>query len=621
MEISQEISYKKNSFSHHCSSSRVIKRSFDKIVKVHKFKDRVVNRKDLSNTFVMWKNIFTQGFKYNQPNASSKNLILSVLNTTATKREAKDYLSKYTKGNGQHNYCLFFIRDLHEVGPAILSQFSSVVKRLGMLGLRPMFVIPPSLSHVNIQAELLDNIVTGAGLRPLHLKEGLTKSRTGLYHSTFSQQSRFFDMANSNFIPIIKPYVYNEETASEFMTKDVVKFMNYLCQGDIPHIDKFFILNKTGGIPSGERNDNAHVFINLSQELKHLYSSLSYNISTLSKREPRSQNLLDRMEVLVKKDEISSLEYEYHDHLEDLLLMDTVLSNLAPTATGLITTTNAAALSSDRKNPLVYNLLTDRSLISSSLPRFKKYGNEMESSNNSFDDHTWYELPPQPGNGTASHSDAVLVTTVLKKGVHIKTYDYKTLTQFNSVGLPKEFYVPEAETKPSANIPKLDINKFKSIIDQSFKRSLDLHDYLNRINGRIATIIVIGDYEGIAILTYEGSENNPFVYLDKFAVLPHLKGSLGISDIIFNLMFKKFPNEILWRSRKDNVVNKWYFQRSVAVLDLSVDLDPEHNDKQQSQFKLFYYGNPQYAKKALRDKTRLREVMKSVRDIKPSWHK
>lgn len=170
----------------------------------------------------------------------------------------------------------------------------------------------------------------------------------------------------------MKPYVYNEETASEFMTKDVVKFMDCLCQGNIPHIDKFFILNNAGGIPSGERNDNAHVFINLSQELEHLSSSLSHNISTLTKREPRSQNLLHRMEVYVKKDEISSLECEYHDHLENLLLMDKVLSNLAATATGLITTVKAAALSSDRKNPLVYNLLTDRSLISSSLPRFKK---------------------------------------------------------------------------------------------------------------------------------------------------------------------------------------------------------------------------------------------------------
>ncbi|AJR60110.1 Arg2p [Saccharomyces cerevisiae YJM195] len=567
----------------------------------------------------MWRRIFAHGLKYDQPNASSKNLILSVLNTTATKREAKDYLSKYTNDGGQHNHCLFFIRDLHKVAPAILSQFSSVIKRLGMLGLRPMFVIPPSPTHVNIQAELLDSIVTEADLKPLHLKEGLTKSRTGLYHSVFSQESRFFDIGNSNFIPIVKPYVYNEETASEFMTKDVVKFMDCLCQGNIPHIDKFFILNNAGGIPSGERNDNAHVFINLSQELEHLSSSLSHNISTLTKREPRSQNLLHRMEVYVKKDEISSLECEYHDHLENLLLMDKVLSNLAATATGLITTVKAAALSSDRKNPLVYNLLTDRSLISSSLPRFKKKVGEIDSPANMFDDHAWYELPSQQVNAAPSNSDAVLVTTVLKKGVHIKTYDYKTLTQFNSIGLPKEFHVPEKGAKPSSNSPKLDINKFKSIIDQSFKRSLDLHDYIKRINGKIATIIVIGDYEGIAILTYEGSEENSFVYLDKFAVLPQLKGSLGISDIIFNLMFKKFPNEILWRSRKDNVVNKWYFQRSVAVLDLSIDLDPEHCDEKQSQFKLFYYGNPQYAKRALRDKKRLREFMRSVRDIKPSW--
>ncbi|CAI4043677.1 hypothetical protein SKDZ_10G1400 [Saccharomyces kudriavzevii ZP591] len=571
----------------------------------------------------MWKHIFTHGLRYNQPNASSKNLILSVLNSTTTKREAKDYLSKYRNGNGQHNHCLFFIRDLHDMAPAILAQISSAIKRLGMLGLRPIFAIPPSPSpsRVNIQAELLDSIVTNADMRPLHLKEGLTKSRTGLYHSALSRQSKLFDIANSDMIPIIKPYVYNQETASEFMTTDVVKFMNCLCQGDIPHIDKFFILNEAGGIPSGERNDNAHVFINLSQEFRHLFSSLSHNIRTLRKPEPRSQDLLHRMELHAKQDEISSLECEYHNHLEDLLLMNKVLSNLAPAATGLITTIKAAALSSDRRNPLVYNLLTDRSLISSSLPRFKKNSIEMDSSTDALSEHTWYELPSQPANTAPSNSDAVLVTTVLKRGVHIKTYDYKTLTQFNSIGLPKEFHVPETGEEPPANSFKLDINKFKAIIDQSFKRSLDVRDYLNRINGRIATIIVIGDYEGIAILTYEGSEKDPFVYLDKFAVLPHLKGSLGISDIIFNLMFKKFPNEILWRSRKDNVVNKWYFQRSVAVLDLSVDLDPEHHDKQQSQFKLFYYGNPQFAKKALRNKTRLREIMKSIRDIKPSWYK
>lgn len=67
-----------------------------------------------------------------------------------------------------------------------------------------------------------------------------------------------------------------------------------------------------------------------------------------------------------------------------------------------------------------------------------------------FDDHAWYELPSQQVNAAPSNSDAVLVTTVLKKGVHIKTYDYKTLTQFNSIGLPKEFHVSEKGANPRA---------------------------------------------------------------------------------------------------------------------------------------------------------------------------
>lgn len=154
------------------------------------------------------------------------------------------------------------------------------------------------------------------------------------------------------------------------------------------------------------------------------------------------------------------------------------------------------------------------------------------------------------------------------------------------------------------------------MIKASFGRSLDLSHYLNRINGRIASIIVIGDYEGIAILTYEGTTDRPFVYLDKFAVMPHLKGSLGISDIIFNLMFKKFPNELLWRSRKDNVVNKWYFQRSVGVLDLAMNLGD--GDQKPSTFKLFYYGDPA-KNNGFDELERLREYAFYVRDIQPSW--
>lgn len=577
----------------------------------------------------MWKHILSRGLRYNQPNASSKKLILSVLNSTATKREARDYLTKYTNDSNAINHCLLLIRDLHFLTSNSLLQLSGAIKRLRMLGLRPICIIPPS-HHVTTQAEMLDQILTKAELRPLHLKDALLKRSNGTYESILASQVNLFDNQELNVIPIIKPYIYDERTATESMTKDLVAFMDNFSKGKTPYIDKFFILNKSGGIPSGERHDNAHVFINLSQEYDSLAYSLTETFKSLAKRQPESENLLDRLAMHLKEDELASLEMRYKDHLQDLQIMNVVLTNLSSSSTGLITTIRAAALTSDRKNPLLYNLLTDRSLISSSLPRFKKRHGSLESCS---DDHSWYELPPvteeeeEDSMGETdrftnanSEQNAVLVTTVLKKGVYIKMFDHRSLTQFNSIGLPQELHITETPKKTSFDEgAKVDLTKLKRILDQSFNRDLDLQHYLNRINGRIASIIVIGDYEGIAILTYEGPKESPFVYLDKFAVLPHLKGSLGISDIIFNLMFKLFPKELLWRSRKDNVVNKWYFQRSVGVLDLSIDLS--HGDKKPSQFNLFYYGDPELANNCFHTTQRLVDYATYVRDIEPSWVK
>lgn len=572
----------------------------------------------------MWKHVLARGFTYNQPNASSKKLILSVLNSTATKREARDYLTKYTNDSNTINHCLLLIRDLHSLTSNSLWQLSGAIKRLRMLGLRPICIIPPS-HHVADQAETLDQILTQAELRPLHLKDALLKRSNGKYESILATQVDLFDNQELNVIPIIKPYIYDERTATESMAKDLVGFMDHFSKGKTPYIDKFFILNKRGGIPSGERHDNAHVFINLSQEYDSLASSLTETFNSLAKRQPESENLLDRLAMHLKEDELASLEMRYKDHLQDLQTMNAVLTNLSSSSTGLITTIKAAALTSDRKNPLLYNLLTDRSLISSSLPRFKKRHGSLQCS----DDHSWYELPSvtedlmgdSDGFGNAENElDAVLVTTVLKKGVHIKMFDQRNLTQYNSIGLPQEFHISEMlKDSYFDENAKVDLTKLKQILDKSFNRDLDLQHYLNRINGRIASIIVIGDYEGIAILTYEGPKESPFVYLDKFAVLPHLKGSLGISDIIFNLMFKLFPKELLWRSRKDNVVNKWYFQRSVGVLDLSMDLS--YGDKKPSQFKLFYHGDPELANNSFHTIERLVDYAKYVRDIKPSWVK
>ncbi|CCK73549.1 acetyl-CoA:L-glutamate N-acetyltransferase NDAI_0G05660 [Naumovozyma dairenensis CBS 421] len=563
----------------------------------------------------MWKHIFSNGLRYEQQNASSKNLILSVLNTTTTKREAKDYLTKYTNEQETINHCLLFIRHLHAFPTQTLSKLSNSIKRLRMLGLRPICIVPPTTAKLVTQhSEILDKLLTDAELHPLHFKEGLSKSRTGLFHSVLSSESQLFDGTIVDMVPIIKPYIYNEETASEYMAPNVVKFLDHLCQNVTTHIDKFFILNQIGGIPSIERNENAHVFINLSQEYEKLALDLKKELKYLAKREPESSDLLHRMELYAKEEQIVSMEGQLNEHLQNLQLMDAVLSNLSTTATGLITKVSTAALSSDNKNPLVYNVLTDRSLISSSLPRFK---------NTRHNQYSHPDLHFHPTNLT--EQDPVYVTTVFKKGIHTRIFDYPTLTQYNTTGLPLEFHIKSTGRSIPNLAPdlKLDLLKLERIINASFRRKLDLEDYLRRINGKIASIIVLGDYEGIAILTYEGSKEKPFIYLDKFAVMPKMKGSLGISDIIFNIIFQKYPNEVVWRSRKDNVVNKWYFQRSVGVFSLSLNLDSTASliDQKDSIFNLFYYGDPDNSDKKFKDVTRLKEYAKYVRDIQPSWQK
>jgi amino-acid N-acetyltransferase len=111
------------------------------------------------------------------------------------------------------------------------------------------------------------------------------------------------------------------------------------------------------------------------------------------------------------------------------------------------------------------------------------------------------------------------------------------------------------------------------LIEDSFNRKIDVQDYLNRVNENLAGVIIAGEYEGGAILTWERpagmSEEEAYEtghmvpYLDKFAVLKSRQGSGGVADIVFNAMVQDcFPDGVCWRSRKDNPVNKWYFERS-----------------------------------------------------------
>ncbi|RIB13955.1 hypothetical protein C2G38_1692085 [Gigaspora rosea] len=113
------------------------------------------------------------------------------------------------------------------------------------------------------------------------------------------------------------------------------------------------------------------------------------------------------------------------------------------------------------------------------------------------------------------------------------------------------------------SLSTINIPSFKSLIESSFGRKLNIDNYLSRIEKCLDMIIVVGDYQGAVVVTMENVEDNKkgdLPYLDKIAVDPNSQG-MGIADILWKQLQTHYPN-LLWRSRDDNIVNKWYFERS-----------------------------------------------------------
>ena len=134
----------------------------------------------------------------------------------------------------------------------------------------------------------------------------------------------------------------------------------------------------------------------------------------------------------------------------------------------------------------------------------------------------------------------------------------------------------------------LDHIKLKSLLETSFRRTLNEEDYFKRLDERLDFAIIAGDYAGAAIVTNELApagfgHSEPIAYLDKFAVRPENQGD-GTVDFLWvalhdesyglGLSYAANPNggkegcgvgrDLVWRSRSDNPVNKWYFERSTG---------------------------------------------------------
>ncbi|KAI8078683.1 uncharacterized protein BX664DRAFT_367138 [Halteromyces radiatus] len=204
--------------------------------------------------------------------------------------------------------------------------------------------------------------------------------------------------------------------------------------------------------------------------------------------------------------------------LPNLNMIRSCLAQLPPTTSSAV-----IVPSSSLPSALIANLVTDKPLYSSSLPIDNK--DNIQRVNQS-------------------------KTTVLRHGIKIHTY---------------------------TRLEELDLPRLTALLEASFNRKLDVDAYYKRLDHHLAGAIIAGDYEGAVIMTNENS-HHPMYYLDKFAIAPTSQG-IGLTDILWKRMCDSYP-ELLWRSRKDNGVNKWYFERSNGYLRL-----PDSN------WVLFWHGS------------------------------
>ncbi|KAL7785248.1 hypothetical protein V8C37DRAFT_394411 [Trichoderma ceciliae] len=549
-----------------------------------------------------------------------RDVIVSVLESSATRRDAKGYLQKYatpktTSPAGavkpvehQHkphsrqfqaqrpfDVAIVILRNPQELQSDTITGIAKTLTQLRVLGLMSVVVVDcdakEGRSTFQNEALRLCEAIDSFSKAGARLVENLLVSTCHYQGTTtpspFGDDIHVQDYGILNralqhsMITVIPSLARNDETtvpAPADAQRTALALMRYFTGmqfaqdggrrqdgalgGDIEplaSVERVIILDPFGGTPVSGRPGVCHRFVNLEQEYDSLLDQLGGNDGALDAKK------------IFSRDEGANTA-----HVRNLKLAKDALSFLPETASVLITTPFAAANTSSsvssglssvrngeyqfgfdgmvttrrKQNPLLHNLLTDKPVFSPSLPLQR------------------IQSPDLAYLDTRKSIDATLV----KRGMPLAIYpDPRTA--------PWRPPVP-GERRPQLTDKSIDLRRLVTLIEDSFGRTLDVDDYLQRTSESLAGVIVAGEYEGCAILTWErpkavdpltAHEEGRFVpYLDKFAVLRSRQGSGGVADILFNTMVRDcFPDGVLWRSRKDNPVNKWYFERSVGTSKLA----------------------------------------------------
>ena len=523
------------------------------------------------------------------------------MSSAASKREARSYLSRFhhpgpvsqpiSDAAKPIHTALVLIKKLHSIDDTTLNGIGKTLAQLSQLGLICAVVIDDKIErssnpskrsfiewrdgHIeqadrvvaaisqdgSQQARRLDNVIEALSIETSPSASVKIHGLARVIHRNLISAP-----LRRNVIPVIAPVGYNSITGSLTPVEsfEVVLALTREFSGLVPRpttegvqvqnsqenvnpsvqisLDRMIILDPYGGIPSTNRSNGPHIFINLEQE----YEDIRYDLH-------QSQGRMDQP--------------SFQAHLTNLQLMKDALALLPPSSSGLLTTphraanlpprTTARGISSigdtpqqqitppnlgvrtrAQRNPLIHNLLTDKPILSSSLPTARL---------STFSEASGVKASP---------------TTFLKRGMPVTI-----------IPDPRRHpWTPPVSSFLKLTDPRLDLPRLIHLIEDSFGRKLNVQHYLERISSKLAGIIIAGSYEGGAILTWEAPSHGPdrlVPYLDKFAVLKRSQGAGGVADIVFSAMVQEcFPEGVVWRSRRDNPVNKWYFERAKGTRQL-----------------------------------------------------
>ncbi|SNX87715.1 related to ARG2 - acetylglutamate synthase [Melanopsichium pennsylvanicum] len=206
---------------------------------------------------------------------------------------------------------------------------------------------------------------------------------------------------------------------------------------------------------------------------------------------------------------------------------------------------------------------------------------------------------PQTSSGvlvTHRSPRSLIANLITNKAAHSPSLPHRLLANKKDVRHTPTIIRPGLPIKVIQDFNKIDLAKMTALLEASFRRKLNQEGYYQRLREQLDFVIVTGDYQGAAVVTKEYAPDDgrnsiePIAYLDKFAVLPSLQGS-GTVDFLWGALRDEVQGlglldalndnggrggygtgrDLVWKSRSNNPVNRWYYERSNGFVRIDTD--------------------------------------------------